>query len=86
MVLRPFWVAVLLFKYSVSNPKLKALAEGLTEDVVTGLARFSINRLLSPANVRFWQISAVAGITVRCDSTWRKRARQLPRSRHHITL
>ena len=35
-----FWVAVLPFKYSGSNSDLTALAEGLTEEIVTGLSRF----------------------------------------------
>ena len=36
-----FWVAVLPFKYSGGNADLAALAEGLTEEIVTGLSRFS---------------------------------------------
>ena len=36
-----FWVAVLPFKYWGSNADLKALAEGLSEEVITGLSRFS---------------------------------------------
>ncbi len=36
-----FWVAVLPFKYTGSNADLTALAEGLTEEIVTGLSRFS---------------------------------------------
>ena len=36
-----FWVAVLPFEYSGSNAEIAALAEGLTEDIVTGLSRFS---------------------------------------------
>ena len=35
-----FWVAVLPFKYGGSEASLTALAEGLTEDIVTGLSRF----------------------------------------------
>ena len=42
-----FWVAVLPFKYSGSNPDLTALAEGLTEDIVTGLSRFSYLRVIA---------------------------------------
>jgi serine/threonine protein kinase len=34
-----FWVAVLPFKYSGGNTELTALAEGLTEDIVTGLSK-----------------------------------------------
>ncbi len=42
-----FWVAVLPFKYSGSNPDLAALAEGLSEDVVTGMSRFSYLRVIA---------------------------------------
>jgi serine/threonine protein kinase len=42
-----FWVAVLPFKYSGSNPDLKALAEGLSEEVITGLSRFSYLRVIA---------------------------------------
>ncbi len=35
------WVAVLPFKHSAGGAELEALADGLTEDVTTGLARFS---------------------------------------------
>jgi TolB-like protein len=42
-----FWVAVLPFKYSGANADLKALAEGLSEDIVTGLARFSYLRVIA---------------------------------------
>src|SRR6201982_2807321 len=42
-----FWVAVLPFKYSGSNADLTALAEGLTEDIVTGLWPFSYLTVLA---------------------------------------
>ena len=42
-----FWVAVLPFKYAGSTVDLTALAEGLTEDVVTGLSRFSYLRVIA---------------------------------------
>jgi TolB-like protein/Tfp pilus assembly protein PilF len=42
-----FWVAVLPFKYSGNNAELTALAEGLTEDTVTGLSRFSYLRVIA---------------------------------------
>ena len=42
-----FWVAVLSFKYSSANPALAALAEGLAEDIVTGLSRFSYLRVIA---------------------------------------
>jgi len=42
-----FWVAVLPFKYSGNNADLAALAEGLSEDIVTGLSRFSYLRVIA---------------------------------------
>lgn len=42
-----FWVAVLPYRYTGSNPDLKALAEGLTEEVITGLSRFSYLRVIA---------------------------------------
>jgi TolB-like protein len=42
-----FWVAVLPFKYSGNNAELAALAEGLSEDIVTGLSRFSYLRVIA---------------------------------------
>ena len=42
-----FWVAVLPFKVAGNNSDLTALAEGLTEDIVTGLSRFSYLRVIA---------------------------------------
>lgn len=42
-----FWVAVLPFKSSGNVAELAALAEGLTEDIVTGLSRFSYLRVIA---------------------------------------
>jgi TolB-like protein/Tfp pilus assembly protein PilF len=42
-----FWVAVLPFKCTGSNGDLKALSEGLSEEVVTGLSRFSYLRVIA---------------------------------------
>jgi len=42
-----FWVAVLPFKSAGTAPELKALAEGLSEDIVTGLSRFSYLRVIA---------------------------------------
>jgi TolB-like protein len=42
-----FWVAVLPFKFSGTNAELTALAEGLTEEIVTGLSRFSYLRVIA---------------------------------------
>ncbi len=43
------WVAVLPFKNSSADPEFGALAEGLTEDITTGLSRFSYLRVLAHA-------------------------------------
>jgi serine/threonine protein kinase/tetratricopeptide (TPR) repeat protein len=42
-----FWVAVLPFKYGGGDSDLAALGEGLTEDVVTGLSRFSYLKVIA---------------------------------------
>jgi TolB-like protein/Tfp pilus assembly protein PilF len=42
-----FWVAVLPFRYSGGNADLAALAEGLTDDIVTGMSRFSYLRVIA---------------------------------------
>jgi serine/threonine protein kinase/tetratricopeptide (TPR) repeat protein len=42
-----FWVAVLPFKYGGGNTELTALAEGLSEDIVTGFSRFSYLRVIA---------------------------------------
>jgi TolB-like protein/Flp pilus assembly protein TadD len=42
-----FWVAVLAFKYRGSNSDLASLAEGLAEEIVTGLSRFSYLRVIA---------------------------------------
>jgi TolB-like protein len=42
-----FWIAVLPFKYKGASSDLVALAEGLSEEIVTGLARFSYLRVIA---------------------------------------
>ncbi|HZM99793.1 MAG TPA: protein kinase, partial [Pyrinomonadaceae bacterium] len=42
-----FWVAVLPFKFTGSNTEVATLAEGLSEEIVTGLSRFSYLRVIS---------------------------------------
>jgi TolB-like protein/Tfp pilus assembly protein PilF len=42
-----FWVAVLPFKYTGGNADITALAEGLSEEIVTGLSRFSYLRVIA---------------------------------------
>ena len=42
-----FWVAVLPFKYSGASADIASLAEGLSEEIVTGLSRFSYLRVIA---------------------------------------
>ena len=42
-----FWVAVLPFKYRGTDAELADLAEGLSEEIVTGLSRFSYLRVIA---------------------------------------
>jgi serine/threonine protein kinase/tetratricopeptide (TPR) repeat protein len=42
-----FWVAVLPFKSAAGNADLTSLAEGLTEDIVIGLSRFSYLKVIA---------------------------------------
>ena len=42
-----FWVAVLPFRYKGGSADLTALAEGLTEEIMTGLSRFSYLRVIA---------------------------------------
>ena len=42
-----FWIAVLPFKYGGPNADLAVLAEGLTDEIATGLSRFSYLRVIS---------------------------------------
>ena len=42
-----FWVAVLPFKYRGSDADLAALADGLTDEVITGLSRFSYLQVIA---------------------------------------
>jgi serine/threonine protein kinase len=42
-----FWVAVLPFRHKGADTGLEALAEGITEEVITGLSRFSYLRVIA---------------------------------------
>ncbi len=54
-----FWVAVLPFKCTGSNAELTALAEGLTEDIVTGLSRFSYLKVIARSSTSRYANQAV---------------------------
>ena len=45
-----FWVAVLPFRHKGSDASVEALAEGITEEVITGLSRFSYLRVIAPSS------------------------------------
>jgi len=59
-----FWIAVLPFKYSGANADLTALAEGLSEEIVTGLSRFSYLRVISRSSTLRYVNQAVDVRTV----------------------
>src|SRR5262249_27113444 len=42
-----FWIAVLPFRHTGASADLAALAEGLSEEIVTGLSRFSYLRVVA---------------------------------------
>jgi TolB-like protein len=42
-----FWIAVLPFKARGSDPTLETLAEGVTDEIITGLSRFSYLRVIA---------------------------------------
>ncbi len=54
-----FWVAVVPFHYGGANAELTALAEGLTEDIVTGLSRFSYLRVIARSSTLRYAQQAV---------------------------
>ncbi len=54
-----FWVAVLPFKYGGTNAELTVLADGLTEDIVTGLSRFSYLRVIARSSTLRYAHEAV---------------------------
>ncbi len=54
-----FWVAVLPFKYTGASADLSALAEGLTEDIVTGLSRFSYLRVIARSSTSRYAAESV---------------------------
>jgi TolB-like protein/tetratricopeptide (TPR) repeat protein len=47
-----FWIAVLPFKYAGNNADLNALADGLSEEIVTGLSRFSYLRVIARGSTK----------------------------------
>jgi TolB-like protein len=46
-----FWVAVLPFEYKGANAEIAAVCEGLSEDIVTGLSRFSYLRVIARSSM-----------------------------------
>ena len=59
-----FWVAVLPFKHASSNADLAALAEGLTDDVITNMSRFSYLRVIARSSTARYAQRAVDVRTV----------------------
>ena len=62
-----FWVAVLPFKCAGANADLTALAEGLSEEIVTGLSRFSYLRVISRSSTSRYAGQAIDVRTVGMD-------------------
>ena len=54
-----FWVAVLPFKHRSANSDVEALAEGLSEDITTGLSRFSYLHVVSHNSTSRYKDQAV---------------------------
>src|SRR6202007_2686567 len=54
-----YWCDVLQFKNTGSNADLAALADGLTEEIVTGLSRFSYLRVISRSSTARYAQQAV---------------------------
>src|SRR5262249_30746339 len=46
-----FWVAVLPFTYAGANADLLGLADGLAEEIITGLSRFSYLRVIARSSM-----------------------------------
>jgi TolB-like protein/Tfp pilus assembly protein PilF len=61
-----FWVAVLPFKYADSNAEVTALAEALSDEIVTGLSRFSYLRVIARSSTLRY---ATGGADVRTIGT-----------------
>jgi TolB-like protein len=54
-----FWVAVLPFEYRGASAEIAALCEGLSEDIVTGLSRFSYLRVIARSSLMRFAHQAV---------------------------
>jgi len=54
-----FWVAVLPFKYSGTNPDLAALADGLTDEIVANMSKFSHLRVVARSSTARYAQQAV---------------------------
>ena len=63
-----FWVAVLPFKHRGSDQGVEALAEGLGEDIVTGLSRFSHLRVIALGSTAGY--SARGSTCARSATSW----------------
>ncbi|HXI02827.1 MAG TPA: protein kinase, partial [Candidatus Saccharimonadales bacterium] len=59
-----FWIAVLPFKHRGSDPGVEALAEGITEDIVTGMSRFSYLRVIARSSTSRYGAAAIDVRTV----------------------
>ena len=54
-----FWIAVLPFQYIGNNSDLAALAEGLTDDIITNMSKFSYLRVIARGSTAQYKNRAV---------------------------
>jgi TolB-like protein len=59
-----FWVAVLPFRHRGADPWVEALAEGLTEEILTGLSRFSYLRVTARSSTAHYSGEGLDGRSV----------------------
>ncbi len=65
-----FWVAVRPFKYTGVDEDLNALADGLSEDIVTGLSRFSYLRVIARGSTELQSGEIVSSIGDKIDASY----------------
>jgi class 3 adenylate cyclase len=74
-----FWVAVLPSKYAGANADLSALAGGLSEDIVTGLSRFSYLRVIARSSrapeTRAMSVRSARNLALVMSWRWRQASR-----------
>lgn len=57
-----FWVAILPFKYRGANADLEDLAEGLSEEIITGLSRFPYLQVIARSSTEHFSTAEFADV------------------------